>query len=73
MKLIPGCVFKSKDSRGDLAGELMFARAVHGDKIAVVFADGHACAFSAAELNVDPDSVRPYDADRDPDFLGLLV
>jgi len=76
-------VFKSLDKVGDLVGELMFVSKIRttpfgpfritstcNQIIYVIFKDGGSEWFGINELNVNSKSIRPYNADKDPDFIG---
>lgn len=69
-----GDVFKSLDKSGDFAGEIMYAARVDfgKGKVYVVFKDGAQEWMSVKELNIDKKSIRKYNSETDPDFIGMM-
>lgn len=69
-------IFKSLDKAGDFAGQEMFVAEImitNGQyRYLVVFEDGVCDWYSFSELNVNPASIRNYDADKDIDYYGML-
>lgn len=76
VELRVGDVFRSR-AGGDFAGLTFYVHKIK--QIATVGGWRYCCKdfggysdwYSLEEIDPDPATVRPYDADRDPDFIGL--
>lgn len=75
-ELKAGDVFNSDERDSDWAG-LIFVKEVidrMGVKYySVIFQDGYKDSFTIKELKPIEDSIRPYNADTDPDFHGTQM
>jgi hypothetical protein len=75
-ELKTGDVFYSR-AGGDFAGHMFYVQKVAdcGGRPGYRCKDsaGYSDWYKLEELDPDPASVRPYDADRDPDFIGLCA
>jgi len=68
-------VFKSADKTGDWAGMLLFYDGKTGTRFGSKYyfirdPEGMADWYSAAEINIDPATIRPYNCETDGDFYG---
>lgn len=67
VNLKPNTTFTSFDKTGDLAGKVMFVKAVDKDFAVIIFPDGEEAETKISNLNVNEKSIKPSTLEK---YLG---